>query len=69
MKERLMPGLWWLAFIVLMCPVDSVNAQDARALVEDSFNYFRGKNSIYTVSMTIHRQVDKGFTKPSEIPE
>ncbi len=32
-----------------------VQAKDARTLVEDSFNYMRGKSSIATVVMTIHR--------------
>ena len=30
-------------------------AQDAQALVKDSFNYMRGKTSVATVVMTIHR--------------
>lgn len=55
MKERLILALWWSAFILVVCPVGGANAQDAQALVEDSFNYFRGKTSISTVSMTIHR--------------
>jgi outer membrane lipoprotein-sorting protein len=56
MKERLILTLWWSAFIVLVCPVGGANAQDAQALVEESFNYLRGKTSISTVSMTIHRK-------------
>jgi outer membrane lipoprotein-sorting protein len=55
MKEKLIPALWWSVFILAVFPVAGANAQDAQALVEDSFNYFRGKTSISTVSMTIHR--------------
>jgi outer membrane lipoprotein-sorting protein len=55
MKERFILALWWILFIFIVCQVDSVNAQDAKALVEDSFNYMRGKTSVSTVSMTIHR--------------
>jgi len=55
MKERFILALWMIPFILVVCPVDSVNARDAQALVEDSFNYMRGKTSISTVSMTIHR--------------
>ena len=55
MKERLILALLMIPFILLVCPVDSARAQDAQALVEDSFNYFRGKTSVSTVSMTIHR--------------
>ena len=55
MKERFILALCWIPFILLVCQVDIAKAQDAKALVEDSFNYFRGKTSISTVSMTIHR--------------
>jgi outer membrane lipoprotein-sorting protein len=55
MKGRLILALWLIVFILVVCPVAGANAQDAQALVEDSFNYFRGKTSISTVSMTIHR--------------
>lgn len=34
---------------------NNVSAQDAKALVEDSFNYTRGKTSISIVDMIIHR--------------
>lgn len=33
----------------------SAEAQDARAVVEGSFNYMRGKTSVCTLDMTIHR--------------
>lgn len=56
MKERFILALLWIPFILVVCQVGRVNAQDARALVEDSFNYMRGKTSVSTVSMTIHRQ-------------
>jgi len=36
-------------------PGIDARAQDAQALVEDSFNYLRGKASVSTVVMTIHR--------------
>jgi len=55
MKERFILALWMIPFILIVCPVDSVNAQDAQTIVEDSFHYMRGKTSISTVSMTIHR--------------
>jgi outer membrane lipoprotein-sorting protein len=55
LKERLVLALCWSLLIVYVCPVGSAKAQDALALVEDSFDYFRGKTSISTVSMTIHR--------------
>ena len=36
-------------------PYSNLFAQDAQQLVEDSFNYVRGKASISTVNMIIHR--------------
>jgi len=55
MKKKCIPALCCILFIVPIYPVVEAKAQDARALVEDSFNYFRGKTSVSTVSMTIHR--------------
>ncbi|MBW1689751.1 MAG: outer membrane lipoprotein-sorting protein [Deltaproteobacteria bacterium] len=55
MKGRFILALWWIPSIFLVCPLNSINAQDAQALVEESFNYMRGKTSVSTVSMTIHR--------------
>lgn len=55
MKGRFILALWMILFILCICPVGGANAQDAQALVEDSFNYLRGKTSVSTVSMTIHR--------------
>jgi outer membrane lipoprotein-sorting protein len=55
MKERFILALWWIPFILVVCLIDSASALDAQALVEDSFNYMRGKTSVSTVSMTIHR--------------
>ena len=39
--------------IILQSPV--LQALDAQSLIEDSFNYMRGKASVSTVIMTIHR--------------
>ena len=48
----------WLSFLSLFLLIGlgaDAKAQDAQTLVEDSFNYMRGKTSISTVVMTIHR--------------
>jgi len=45
----------WLPIVFCVAPGMSVEAQDARTEVEDSFNYMRGKTSISSVGMTIHR--------------
>ena len=45
----------WLSLFLFIGPDANVEAQDAQALVENSFNYMRGKTSISTVDMTIHR--------------
>ena len=42
-----------LIFILFQSP--NAQAVDARSLVEDSFNYMRGKSSVATVVMTVHR--------------
>ncbi|MFO8163997.1 MAG: outer membrane lipoprotein-sorting protein [Thermodesulfobacteriota bacterium] len=55
MKEKCISVLGCILFIVPIYAVVDAKAQDAQALVEDSFNYFRGKASVSTVSMTIHR--------------
>ena len=46
-----------LIFWLTLFPLDSMGAeaQNARTLVENSFNYMRGKTSVSTVEMTIHR--------------
>ena len=45
-----------LLFVVLLIGMSAnTKAQNAQVLVEDSFNYVRGKASISTVLMTIHR--------------
>lgn len=46
-----------LIFWLTLFPLDSMGeeAQNARTLVEDSFNYMRGKTSVSMVEMTIHR--------------
>jgi len=40
---------------IILLPLSSAVAIDAEQLVEDSFNYVRGKASVATVIMTIHR--------------
>ena len=52
-KNRLALGLIIVAIFLL--PQPSAVAIDAGQLVEDSFNYVRGKASVSTVVMTIHR--------------
>jgi hypothetical protein len=47
--------LYGLIILVLLGPVFAADAMDANALVENSFKYIRGKASIATVNMTIHR--------------
>lgn len=54
--------LWKICFalkliicVCLMFTASSMLAADANKLVEDSFDYMRGKSSVSTVSMTIHR--------------
>jgi outer membrane lipoprotein-sorting protein len=51
-KSALFIWLLWLFF-----PLESLAAEnmDAQALVDGSFNYIRGKASVSTVIMTIHR--------------
>jgi outer membrane lipoprotein-sorting protein len=44
-----------LALFVVLVNNPSADGADARSIVEDSFNYVRGKASIATVEMTIHR--------------
>ena len=51
-KSKLIAGLA-LLLILLINP--AAQGADARSLVEDSFEYMRGKASIATVIMTIHR--------------
>ncbi len=47
--------LTWLALLVIPPHSFAGDVPDASALVENSFEYIRGKASIATVSMTIHR--------------
>jgi outer membrane lipoprotein-sorting protein len=54
MKKRLILALF-LPLSLLIGLYANVDAQDPQALVEESFNYMRGKTSISTVDMTIHR--------------
>jgi len=45
-----------LLFVVLLIGMSAnTKAQNAQVLMEKSFNYVRGKTSISTVDMTIHR--------------
>jgi len=44
-----------LSFLLCLIVVGTAPAQDAQTIVNDSFNYWRGKASIATVSMTIQR--------------
>ncbi len=53
MAKKIMLSLWLVLF--LYAPASDVYAQDGMALVEASFDYMRGKTSISTVIMTIHR--------------
>jgi len=48
-------GIVWLALLLMPWRVLAADTPDAAALVEDSFKYMRGKASIATVIMTIHR--------------
>ena len=54
MKKRLILTLF-LPLSLLIGLYANVDAQDPLTLVEKSFNYMRGKTSISTVDMTIHR--------------
>jgi outer membrane lipoprotein-sorting protein len=48
-------ALAWLALLLMPLQALAAEAPNAAALVENSFNYMRGKASIATVMMTIHR--------------
>jgi outer membrane lipoprotein-sorting protein len=54
MKKRLIPITCLFLFLFYL-KVPAASALEARSLVEDSFNYMRGKCSVSTVIMTIHR--------------
>jgi outer membrane lipoprotein-sorting protein len=41
--------------ILLLLPAGPARAEDARAVVEASFQYYRGESSVSTVDMTVHR--------------
>ena len=47
--------IFWLALLFILFQSPNAQAVDARSLVEDSFNYMRGKSSVATVVMTVHR--------------
>ncbi len=51
---RFLAALCSLPFLMLTAITDT-GAQTAQSLVEDSFNYVRGKASVSTVTMTVHR--------------
>lgn len=44
-----------LALFMILLNIPAAHGADARSIVEKSFNYIRGKASIATVVMTIHR--------------
>jgi outer membrane lipoprotein-sorting protein len=46
---------FWFVLLIILFQVPLAEAVDARSLVEDSFNYMRGKSSVSTVVMTVHR--------------
>ncbi len=54
MRKRLIFVLW-LPLVLPISLCSNVEAQDAHGIVEASFNYMRGRTSISTVKMTIHR--------------
>jgi outer membrane lipoprotein-sorting protein len=55
MIKKTIYSLVILVWAASLGPLARLNAKDARQLVEDSFNYVRGKASISTVNMIIHR--------------
>jgi outer membrane lipoprotein-sorting protein len=56
MKYNILAVILFLIIVGFsLTPFSNVTAQDARQLVEESFDYVRGKASIATVDMTIHR--------------
>ena len=54
MTKTLILALWF-ALLSFIGPGGNAKAQNAQAVVEGSFNYMRGKTSMCTVDMTIHR--------------
>ena len=54
MLERTM-RTFWIALLSVLFLSTHAEAVDAQSLVEDSFNYMRGKSSVSTVVMTVHR--------------
>lgn len=46
---------WGLALAICMSSAAAASAQDAAAIVKESFDYMRGKASVSTCTMTIHR--------------
>jgi outer membrane lipoprotein-sorting protein len=56
MKYKILVVILFLTIVGFsLTPFSNVTAQDARQLVEESFDYVRGKASIATVDMSIHR--------------
>ncbi|MBT8372398.1 MAG: outer membrane lipoprotein-sorting protein [Deltaproteobacteria bacterium] len=53
--QRKITTTFWLALLIIPIQNHDAQAYDARALVENSFNYMRGNASVSTVIMTIHR--------------
>ena len=54
MARNLIRGLF-LSLIIVVAFSATAKAQDARSIIEASFNYMRGNASIATIQMTIHR--------------
>jgi len=52
---NLLTKTFWLVLLVILFQGPRAEALDAQSLVEDSFNYMRGKSSVSTVVMTVHR--------------
>ena len=54
MTKKMILALWLLLYVFAASSAKA-GAQDAQALVEAAVNYYRGKASISTVDMTVHR--------------
>ncbi len=52
---NLLTKTFWLVLLLILFQGPRAEAVDALSLVEDSFNYMRGKSSVSTVVLTVHR--------------
>jgi outer membrane lipoprotein-sorting protein len=52
---NLLTKTFWLVLLLILFQGPRAEALDAQSLVEDSFHYMRGKSSVSTVVMTVHR--------------